>query len=196
VAAGVTTHTTLLARLADRDDQTAWREFAERYGELIRGVARRHNLQAADCEDVLQEVLIGLSRLMPGFRYDPARGRFRTFLRTLVLRAIYRRFRQKGDQPPQSYDEAGADAVVEDPSLEQAWEQEWQQYHVRRAMQVIVAEFGPADRAAFDAYVVEGGDARQTADALGLSVDSVYQAKSRILRRLTQLVEEQVQEEG
>ncbi len=49
---------------------------------------------------------------------------------------------------------------------------------------------------AFDAYAVAGRDVRETADALDMSVDQVYQAKSRILKRLGRLVEQQTLEEG
>jgi DNA-binding CsgD family transcriptional regulator len=45
-------------------------------------------------------------------------------------------------------------------------------------------------------YGVEGRDAKETAKQLGMSVDAVYQAKSRIVRRLGQLIEHQIVEEG
>ena len=77
-----------------------------------------------------------------------------------------------------------------------AWEDEWREYHLRQAMRTVEVEFNAADRAAFDAYVLEGRDAREVAASLDLSVDQVYQAKSRILKRLSVLVEQQVSEEG
>jgi DNA-directed RNA polymerase specialized sigma24 family protein len=49
---------------------------------------------------------------------------------------------------------------------------------------------------AFRRYGVEGVSVAATAEELGLSVDQVYQAKSRIVRRLAELVAEQVAEEG
>ncbi len=72
-----TTHATLLARLADDCDPKAWSEFVDRYGKLIRGFASRYGLQDADCDEVVSEVLAALSRSLPGFRYDPAKGLFR-----------------------------------------------------------------------------------------------------------------------
>ena len=90
-----TTHASLLIRLRDGADSAAWKEFHERYGELIRGFARRRDLQAADCDDVAQEVMLSLSKAMPGFRYDPCKGKFRSYLKTVTLRAIFRKTQQK-----------------------------------------------------------------------------------------------------
>ncbi len=190
-----TTHTTLVARLADAGDPAAWREFAERYGELIRAFARRQGLQPADCDDVLQDVLLELCRAMPRFQYDPSRGKFRSFLKTVVMRTIFRRFRQKRGATRQLNVEMEP-AAASDSEIEQAWEEEWREYHLRQAMRSIEVEFDATTRAAFRAYVPEGRDAREVAASLGLSVDQVYQAKSRILKRLTRLVGQQVVEEG
>ena len=74
MSAQLTTHTTLLARLAKGDDSSAWQEFNDRYGQLIRGFARRRGLQPADCDDVAQEVLLGLSKAMPGVDCMAARA--------------------------------------------------------------------------------------------------------------------------
>ena len=80
--------------------------------------------------------------------------------------------------------------------MESLWEEEWRQYHLRFAMKRIDSEFNEADRAAFRLYAVDQKPALEAAQALGLTVDQVYQAKSRILARLSALVEAQVREEG
>lgn len=189
-----TTHVSLLARLADGKDPAAWSEFSGRYGELIRGFCRRQGLQDADCQDVTQEVLVSLTKAMPGFTYDPAKGKFRSYLKTAVVRAIARRTCQKsgvtglGDIESLAPSAGGSD--------ESAWEAEWRQYHLRLAMKTIEAEFNEIDRAAFERYALRGMDAERTASLLGISVDQVYQVKSRITRRLAQLIDQQVAEEG
>jgi RNA polymerase sigma-70 factor (ECF subfamily) len=188
-----TTHTTLLTRLSEGTDASAWREFCDRYGELIRSFARQQNLQAADCDDVLQDVLTALSQSMPQFRYDPAKGKFRSYLKTVVMHAISRKIGQKRGELP--LDTVG-EGAVSSSDAGQAWEAEWRQYHLRRAMRTIEAESSPTDRAAFARYALRGEDARKTAESLGLSVDQVYQAKSRILKRLSQIIDQQVREEG
>ncbi len=187
-----TTHITLLKRLSAGDDRTAWRDFVDRYGDLIRGFARRAGRSDNDADDVLQDVLVALVAVMPNFQYDPSKGRFRGYLKTIVLRSLSKKRRQ--NDAARSLEE-GDDPVGDDES-ESNWELEWRQYHLRRAMSMIETEFSVQDRAAFQRYAVEGHAADETARTLGISVDQVYQAKSRILKRLGTIVAEQVDEEG
>lgn len=185
------THTTLLARLGTGQDHAAWAEFVGRYGDLIRGFCIRRGLQPADCEDVQQDVLLSLSKSMPGFRYDPSKGLFRSYLKTVVIHAILKKSRQTSDHIPLPDSESSPDAPDE-----QQWEQEWRQYHLRLAMRTIDAEFNPTDRRAFAMYALDGKDAGEVSRDLGVSTEVVYQAKSRVLKRLSQLIDEQVREEG
>lgn len=196
VSASITTHATLLARLAQGTDPVVWPEFVERYGELIRAFARRQGLQPMDCDDVLQDVLLSLTRAMPGFTYDPSKGKFRSYLKTITIRAIFKkRCQDRGEVELEHIEEATRAAEIDD-MVEQGWESEWRQYHVRLAWRAVATEFNAADRQAFERYAVAGVGAQAVADELGLSLDQVYQAKSRILRRLTELIELQVRDEG
>lgn len=191
-----TTHATLLARLNAGPDAAAWAEFCDRYSELIRAFARRQGLQPADCDEVLQDVLLALSQSMPGFRYDPTRGKFRSYLKTVVIHAVYRRFCQKQGEVQLEDFEAAVQTATGDAAVEEAWEVEWRQYHLRLALKAVSAEFNDADRAAFEAYAIRGEDAESVAATHGLSIEQVYQAKSRILRRLSRVIEQQVADEG
>ena len=191
-----TTHTTLLAKLRDPSDISAWDEFCERYGDLILAFARGQGLQAADCDDVLQDVLLILTGSMPRFVYDPEKGKFRSFLKTVTLRAVFKKFRQKRGGEEQEPDEEALEALEGDPAAGARWEEEWRQYHLRSAMKRIATEFNESDQAAFRLYALEQRSAADTAQAVGLSVDGVYQTKSRIVARLSALIELQVKEEG
>ena len=191
-----TTHASLLARLSQGSDRGAWAEFLDRYADLIRGFARRQGVQPADCDDVLQSVLMALTQSMPGFTYDPAKGKFRSYLKTAVLHVIYRKsFQNKGAVTLENLEELTAVGAA-DEAIEAQWESEWRQYHLRLAMKTVAAEFNKSDLQAFERYGLAGEPAQQVADALGLTMDQVYQAKSRLLRRLGELIEQQVQDEG
>ncbi len=188
-----TTHQTLLKRLSAGSDPTAWNEFHNRYGVLIHSLAHRQGLQSADCDEVVQDVLTALSGAMPNFRYDPERGKFRAYLKTVTVRAIARR---RNHSPLVVGNSERLDQAISDPGLDQAWEIEWRQYHLRLAMQTVEREFNATDRAAFDAYAIRGQDAQSTAGMLKISAERVYQAKSRILKRLGVLIADQVRDEG
>ncbi len=188
-----TTHQTLLERLSAGTDTKAWFEFHDRYGILIRATARRQGLQEADCDEVVQDVLTSLSRAMPEFKYDPSKGKFRAYLKTITLRSIISRSNRKKLVVANDF---LIEQAISDSALDKVWESEWRQYHLRLAMTVVEREFNVTDRAAFDAYAIRGEKAETTARSLGISTDQVYQAKSRILKRLGTLIEDQVQVEG
>lgn len=196
MSANVTTHVSLLARLADPADQAAWGEFHRRYAELLRGFARRRGIQMADCDDIVQDVLVSLGKALPGFEYDPARGKFRSYLKTITLRVIFRKSSQNRGTARLEHIEEATRAASMDEEVEQQWEDEWREHHLRRAMRDVLAEFNDKDRQAFQLYAVEGRPLEEVTGVLAMSADAVYQAKSRILRRLSALIEKQVDEEG
>ena len=190
------THASLLQSLAEGPQSASWSQFCDQYGELIRAFARRQGVQQVECDDVLQDVLVSLTSAMPNFQYDPARGRFRGYLKTITLHVIYkRRTRGGGRIAAAELDTQVADAS-RDSSIDETWEVEWRNHHVRQAMRSIEAEFNEVDRQVFHHYAVDGNDPQSTAKAFSISVDRVYQAKSRITRRLGELIEAQVAEEG
>lgn len=193
------THASLLARLGESLDggqDAAWREFVDRYGDLIRGFCRSRGVVGADCDDIVQDVLFSLAKAMPGFRYDPSKGKFRSYLKTVTLHAIFRKSGQKGPIAGLSEVDTLTNAAVADEAVDAVWEQEWRRYHLRRAMLVIDAEFSSRDRMAFTRYAVNGEDGELVAQDLAISKDALYQIKTRITRRLAAVIEQQVQDEG
>jgi RNA polymerase sigma factor (sigma-70 family) len=193
VVTPLSTHASLLARVAAGADASAWTEFAERYRGLIRGYGLRRGLQPADADDFAQDVFVALTTALRGFEYDSAKGSFRGFLRTIAVRALGRRFR---DTRPTA-DPMVAEETLEDAATpDEEWETEWRQYHLREAMRHIQAECRASDLLAFEMLTRDGRDAKGVAAELGISIDSAYQAKSRILKRLRVLVAEQVAAEG
>jgi RNA polymerase sigma-70 factor (ECF subfamily) len=65
-------------------------------------------------------------------------------------------------------------------------EAEYRQHLARRALELMQAEFPPATWKACWEVVVAGRPAAEVAAELAISIDSVYAAKSRVLRRLRQ----------
>jgi RNA polymerase sigma factor (sigma-70 family) len=74
------TRISLIARLSDISDHEAWREFAALYEPFIYRQGRRFGLQPADARELVQEVLIAVSKAVRNFEVAPDRGRFRTWL--------------------------------------------------------------------------------------------------------------------
>ena len=75
------TRQTLLSRLKNWEDQSSWREFFNLYWRLIYGVARQAGLSDGEAQEVVQDTIITVAKQMPQFRYDKARGSFKSWLR-------------------------------------------------------------------------------------------------------------------
>ena len=85
---------------------------------------------------------------------------------------------------------AGAKAQLDDvPGSNGAdafWDAEDRHYLVARALEVMQGDFEPTTWKACWAFVVEGRSAADVAKQLGTTVNAVYVAKLRVLRRLRQ----------
>lgn len=184
-----TTRLSFLSRLRDRSTQVGWAEFDERYRELLCRYARRRGATHAEAEDIVQDVQLYLFKAMEGFQYDRARGGFRSYLRTAVIHAMGRRAKShRGREVPVDV-QVIADVLGDDTHSDAAWEREWQLHRLRWGLRSITGEFEPSTLQAFRLHVLGDWSVDDTAKHLGLSRASVYQAKSRVLKRLKERIE-------
>ena len=82
------TRHSLLIRVRDPADHAAWQEFVEIYRPLILRLAWHKGMQAADAEDVAQEVLTSVAKAVEQREHDPKRAKFRTWLSRVANNAI------------------------------------------------------------------------------------------------------------
>lgn len=179
------TRLTLLLRLQSRTDELSWREFHDRYGELLWSYARRRGASPEDADDIMQEVETSLFKAMQGFAYDGARGRFRAYLRSAVVHALSRKAAKEARQPP-VLDPNNLDylSAVSQAAEDNQWEHEWRLHRLRWALRKVAEEFEPATLEAFRLHALLGKSVTEVTQALQISVSSVYQAKSRVLKRV------------
>jgi len=181
-----TTSISLLHRLRQPDDAQAWRRFVHLYSPLLYYWARGVKLPAADAADLVQEVLLVVVEKMPEFAYDPSRS-FRGWLRTVTLNKWRERCRRYAVAPPA--DDAALAELSDGSGSDVFAETEYRQWLVRQALEIMQAEFEPTTWKACWETVVAGRPAADVAAELGVSVDVVYGAKSRVLRRLREELE-------
>lgn len=179
-----TTSFSLLQRLHQPGDQEAWQRFVQLYTPLLYYWALRLNLPAADAADLVQEVLLVVVQKMPDFAYDPGRS-FRGWLRTIALNKWRQRCRRYSGAPPIDEDESVSNLPA--PAGSEVFDEaEYRQQLVRRALVIMQADFEPTTWKACLELIVSGRSAAEVAAELGVSVEVVYGAKSRVLRRLRQ----------
>ena len=71
-------------------------------------------------------------------------------------------------------------------ALSRLWDREHDEHVAASLMQRVQGDFEPATWQAFRRHALEGEPAVQVAEALGLSLNAVLLAKSRVLKRLRQ----------
>jgi RNA polymerase sigma-70 factor (ECF subfamily) len=182
---GADTSPSLLARLRNAQDESSWECFFVRYWRLIYSLARDAGLAATDAEDVVQEVVTEVFRAMPRFNYDRTRGTFRGFLRAVTLHKISDHFRV---QYRRQHTAEACHAACHAPEFSQRWEESWQQNLLQYGMDEAARSLGPKTFQAFQLYALEGWSAVDTARFLQTTVAAVYVAKSRVVKRVEQVV--------
>ena len=176
-----TTSASLLARLRRPEAQEAWARFVELYTPLLFYWARQAGLRESDAADVVQDILVTLLQRLPGFEYNPGQS-FRNWLCTITRNKCREYFRRQQVRQGEPLHEQ-ADSRQEDPFATIS-EGDYRVYVLSRALTLMQQEFQPATWRACWEHVVQGRPARDVAAELDVSVNSVYLAKSRVLRRL------------
>jgi RNA polymerase sigma-70 factor, ECF subfamily len=179
-----TTSVSLLEQLRQPGDQASWVRFVRLYYPLIYDWARRAGARPEDAADLVQDVLTVLIRKLPEFEYNPSKT-FRGWLYTVTLNA-WRRQRRRVPRIPIEVTDLGEVSGEDEPPGRGFEEDEYRRSLVFRALQVMKADFQPATWRACWENVVEGRPAAEVARELGITVNAVYLAKSRVLRRLHQ----------
>jgi RNA polymerase sigma-70 factor, ECF subfamily len=188
------TPASLLERLRTAPGPEDWERFVELYGPLLHHwLHDEFHLQDQDAQDVGQQVLLELVRELPHFRYDPARGSFRGWLRVVLVNRLRQFWRQRSTAPhlvaPLELERRLQE--LEDPAsaTTRRWEREHDGGVVRRILALLRGEFELATWKAFWGVVVEGLAPREVARSLGLTPNAARIAKYRVLRRLRQEID-------
>jgi RNA polymerase sigma-70 factor (ECF subfamily) len=188
---GASTSPTLLHRLRlHPTDETAWRQFVDRYGKQIYAWCRHWNLQDADACDITQSVLLKLARRLQTFEYDSQQS-FRAWHQTVTRHALHDFYatREGGLTT-----EAGADALTALQGLES------REDLLARMESVFDLELLEAARLrvrlrvqsqtwqAYQLTAEQDVSADEAARQLGIAITAVYAAKSRVLKMLQEEV--------
>ncbi len=185
------TSATLLGRLRDRADQTAWIAFVNRYGRMIFSWSRKRGLQVADAEDVTQEVLTVLSDTLRDFVYNPEKGRFRNYLQVVTRRAVgqlvarQERRTAQGGQNTQDL----LEAVEAREDLANKLQQEFDHEILELAQQRVAQRVDARTLEAFRLTAEQGLTGEDAARQLDMKVAAVYMARSRVQKLLREEVE-------
>ena len=180
------TSPTLLRAIAADPESPRWNDFARLYAPLVRRYLAKARVDfepigEADRDDLVQETFLAVARALPGFRYDPARGRFRGYLATVVRNLVLRRRREEAARPEVAVAETGEREAA--PATTDA-ERELMLECWTLALARVLREhaFTPNAKAVFRAHVLDDRPAADVADEFRMRPNAVYQVKDRVLR--------------
>lgn len=176
-----TTRKTLLQGVYDNDEKS-WEQFQEFYRPLIRICGHDYKLTDEEIKDLQQEVLIEVFKADVVGKYDPNRGRFRDYLRTIIHRKA---FKILNNRLPDS----SQDALEIEISMEKFWDEEWHAFIMEIAMDELKEEVSETSFLAYDLYVTQGLPPDQVAKMLSITVNQVYIARTRCVQQLKEIVE-------
>lgn len=183
-----TTSVSLLIRVRNTFDQEAWNRFVDLYTPFLFNWGIRNGLGHADASDLTQDVLIVLAQKLPTFEYDPSRS-FRAWLKTITDNRAKNFFRAAARRPTVGNDSEVARVAVDGSGADLYEEQEYRTFITQRLQELVQGEFREDIWQAFRMQTLEERPVVEIAQELGMSANSVYIAKSRVLRRIRQELE-------
>jgi RNA polymerase sigma-70 factor (ECF subfamily) len=186
------TQASLLLRLRDLRDAEAWTQFVKLYLPLVFAYLRRQRLQEADAADVAQDVLRSVAAALPGFEYDAARGSFRGWLLAVTrsrAAAWWNSHRRQALPVTDSALVGWLDQQATDDERA-AWEDDFRRSLLALAIEKVRPLVQPATWQAFWRTSIEHQPAEQAAAELGMSIGALYVARSRVIGRLRQAIQE------
>ncbi len=183
------TSLSLLERLAVAPNDDDWRRLVEIYQPLLRVWMARAGVADSDADDLIQEVLLVVFQDVGRFERRGS-GAFRSWLRTILANRMRNHFRSAQYRPAATGDAdlARRIDVLESPEsdLSRLWDREHDEYVAASLLRRVERDFTPKTWQAFRRHVLERQPATMVAAELGLSLNSVLLAKSRVLKRLRQ----------
>ena len=188
------TQESLLVRLQNVRDSHAWDRFYYLYRGLIVGYVKRRGISDQLAQDVLQETLITLTKTMPTFEYDRLKGRFRFFLLRIVNSRLVDAIRRERKHSKLAGDEAATKVVATELSgtatvWDDEWNKEWERQLLARAIEKVKERVQPHVYESFTRYVLQREPVDRVAEALGISKNSIYEHRHRLIIMIKSEVE-------
>ena len=178
-----TTSTTLLRDIAQDAQHARWSEFVTRYRPMMEAFMRER-FPSLEADDVIQETLIALCRVLPSYRYAAdEKGHFHNYLTGILRNKALRALRQRERE-----EKVRADYAV--GSTDGEAERQYRESIFEIALRQFLADDSIADRTKriFERTAINGESPEAVAESFKMTRHAVDQAKSRAMTRLREIV--------
>jgi RNA polymerase sigma factor (sigma-70 family) len=184
------TRGSLLIRLRDAQNHAAWREFVELYQPVIYRLCRRRGVRHSDAEDLVQQVLLSVARAVDRFDTGSEKGTFRGWLYRISHNVIVNFLSRDLPKNRASAEESTAWQEAPEKDNSSLVRMEVRRQLFREAAQRAREEFEESTFRAFWLTAVEDISIEEAAKRLNKNVGAIYAARSRVLKRLREIVQE------
>ena len=182
------TRASLLIQIRDPANRSAWQEFDDIYRPMLKRLALARGLDAADADDITQQCMAGVHDHINSFQYDPAKGRFKSWIRTLANNRI--RNLRRGRRPSQPGDDGFDRTEGREEAPDEVFDRIWMETHLQFCFRKIESELGQADFLAFKRYVIDEQPVAEVCRESGLTPGRLYKIKWRVTRRMREIMKE------
>jgi len=181
------TSVSLLDRLkVARPDASDWNRLQGIYLPLISRWLGRVPGLGDEADDLAQDVFVVVIREIPRFQRQ-REGSFRAWLRQVTVNRARTHRKRRQRRPAVALDQGDRflDSLA-DPNgdLAREWDLDHDRHVFEKLLAIVQPDFSPTTWEAFRRFAVDGLPAAKVAEEMGLTVNAVLQAKSRVLKRL------------
>lgn len=184
------TRKSLLVRIRDKQDRTAWQTFYNLYAPMLYRYARRRGLSHHDAEEIRSQVLEIISRKIESYDYQPSRGRFRSWLRRLVVNKTIDAHRQGKAVAGGSHIEDAA--AAED--MNAAWDMEWRNARLGFCLEQARSRTPQRAYQIFHLLIIEEKKVGDVSEIFDTTPNQIYKAKSLVMSEVRRALTEFDQE--
>ncbi len=139
------TSLSLLDRIRETSDAESWDRLVALYTPLLKRWLRRYEVQDADADDIVQEVLAALLNELPKFQHNEQAGAFRSWLRKILVNRVRRFWRSRDRQPvatgTSSIDEKLNQLHDDTSEVSQIWNREHDDHVLKRLIRSVQPQF-------------------------------------------------------
>ena len=187
------TRASLILRLQDADDVAAWEEFVVIYSPVVFRVARGRGFQAADAENIVQEVLLAVSRSVEQWLQRTDRGSFRAWLLRIARNQAFDLINARATRSLGADGREAEEMLARLPAkseLSSVLDGEYERALFRWAAEQVRDSVAEHTWQAFWLTRVDGLSVSDAARRLNLRPGNIYFARSRVMTRIKELVKQ------
>jgi len=188
-----TTRASLLVKLQDPQDVEAWDTFVRIYSPVVFRTARKLNLQPADAENVVQEVLIVVSNSVGPWLQRDDRGRFLAWLLRIARNKSIDLLTRHATKPliaPAELDDEYLHRLAEGESYaEIQLDREYRLALFDSAAREVQKIVSPKTWNAFWMTTIENVSIADASRTLQVRPGVIYLSRCRVMERIKRLVE-------